>query len=873
MKTSFSILAFLLYALSLAAQEPQKISGHVLSYKNEPLSGATVWVTPGNKVVTTDSTGVFTVTVPAGKSVTIKVSFTGYETTEQTLNEASVNKPLLFVLKSDVLALSDVIVVGNTSPRSKLNSSISVSTLRPDDVQKAAPRTTAEIFRSIPGIRAEASGGDGNTNITVRGVPISSGGSKYLQLQEDGLPVLQFGDIAFATADIFLRADATIGRIEAIRGGSASTLATNSPAGIINFISKTGAVEGGGVAVSSGLDYGNFRTDFNYGAPIGNGVSYFVGGFYRVGQGPRTAGFAANNGGQLKFNINKQFSNGYVRLYAKYLNDRAAAYMPMPLQVTGTNSDPVYSNVPGFDAKKGALQSAYLLQDMGTGVNGELRRADVSDGMHPVSKTIGVELAFDLDNNWRIENRGRLAMNNGRFIAPFPAQVGSTASVLSTIAGATGWNLANARLSYANDGSAYTGSNAMLIHMFDVELNNMNNFVNDFKLKKKVEAGDITFGFFKSYQNVGMSWLWSSFLTDVNGNGLRPLLVTNSTGTVMNPGGQLQYGTPVWGNLRRNYDTRYDISAPYVAAALNVTRKLNIDASVRWDIGNVRGSYTGGSTAAKDMNGDGVISANEQKVESIDYNTTKPVKYNYNYGSYSIGANYKLDASKAIFARYSSGAVTKADRILFTSNVMADGSVRGFKDNIDQAELGFKSNYKAVGLFITGFYARVNEQGGFEATTQKVIENHYRSYGVELEAAARISRHFDIRGGATFTKAELTDGANKGNRPRRQSPFIYNLVPTYTAGRLSAGVTAIGTAGSYAQDDNQLKFKGYVLLNPFVSYKFTKALMMSVNANNVTNSLGITEAEENAITPNTTNIIRARSVTGRTIAATIAYQF
>jgi hypothetical protein len=46
--------------------------------------------------------------------------------------------------------LSDVVVTGVSNPRSKLSSSVSVSTLRNDDIAKAAPRTTAEIFRSIP---------------------------------------------------------------------------------------------------------------------------------------------------------------------------------------------------------------------------------------------------------------------------------------------------------------------------------------------------------------------------------------------------------------------------------------------------------------------------------------------------------------------------------------------------------------------------------------------------------------------------------------------------------------------------------------------------------------------------------------------------
>ena len=55
----------------------------------------------------------------------------------------------------------------------------------------------------VPGIcaRSRPVASESNANITVRGVPLSAGGSRYVQMQEDGLPVLLFGDIAFGTAD------------------------------------------------------------------------------------------------------------------------------------------------------------------------------------------------------------------------------------------------------------------------------------------------------------------------------------------------------------------------------------------------------------------------------------------------------------------------------------------------------------------------------------------------------------------------------------------------------------------------------------------------------------------------------------------------
>ena len=123
---------------------------------------------------------------------------------------------------------SDIIVTAVARGQNKLDSSVSVSSLNADQIQTTAPRSVAELFHNLPGIRSESSGGEGNANIAVRGLPVASGGAKFLQLQEDGLPVLEYGDITFGNADIFLRSDFNVQRVEAIRGGSASTFASNS---------------------------------------------------------------------------------------------------------------------------------------------------------------------------------------------------------------------------------------------------------------------------------------------------------------------------------------------------------------------------------------------------------------------------------------------------------------------------------------------------------------------------------------------------------------------------------------------------------------------------------------------------------------------
>lgn len=138
------------------------------------------------------------------------------------------------------LNLDEVVVTASPSGRTKMKSSDSVTSVGEEAITRSGATSAAEILRSVPGIRSESSGGEGNANITVRGAPVSAGGSRYVQMQEDGLPVLLFGDIAFGTPDQFLRTDYTTDRVEVVRGGSASTLASNAPGAIINFVSKNG---------------------------------------------------------------------------------------------------------------------------------------------------------------------------------------------------------------------------------------------------------------------------------------------------------------------------------------------------------------------------------------------------------------------------------------------------------------------------------------------------------------------------------------------------------------------------------------------------------------------------------------------------------
>ena len=108
--------------------------------------------------------------------------------------------------------------------------------------------------------------------------------------------------------------------------------------------------------------------------------------------------------------------------------------------------------------------------------------------------------------------------------------------------------------------------------------------------------------------------------------------------------------------------------------------------------------------------------------------------------------------------------------------------------------------------------------------------------------------------------------------PRRTPKFMYSFNPNVNIEKLSFGFFAVGSTKAFTQDSNKLIMPGYVIVNPYVSYRLLKNLTLNVNANNVFNSLAITEAEEGSL-EGTNGIIRARTLPGRTFGASVKFDF
>ncbi len=785
----------------------------------------------------------------------------------------------------------EIIVTATARGQNRLETSISVSTLSQETIVRLAPPSAADLIRQIPGIRSEASGGEGNANIAVRGLPVSTGGARYVQLQEDGLPILEFGDIIFGNADNFLRADRNVARVEAVRGGSASTFASNAPGAVINFISKTGKQEGGAIQASVGLDFETYRMDFDYGGRLADDLMFHVGGFYRTGEGARDIGFNGNDGGQIKANLTKEFASGYVRFYAKYLNDRTPTILPMPVEVRGTNGRPDYRGIAGFDPRRDALYSPFITQAVTLDGNNNPASFNINDGLSVESAAFGIETQFDIGSGWQVTNRFRFADNSGSFTSPFPAEAGAAQAIANGLGGAGSTiRFASGPNSGALANPATIGGNGLLTNvvMFNVRLNSLNNITNDLRISNNFDLGGarlaFTGGFYASRQTIDTDWLWTSQVQTVEGGGRAVLVdILNAGGGRVTQNGTAGFGASFFGNCcRRNYDVDYSTYAPFAAFSLELDR-LTLDLSARYDFGDANGTITGADSGfgngvtSFDFDRNGAISPAEARTSQLPLGQARPVNYNFGYLSYSLGANYLVTDDVGVFARYSRGGRHTADRSLFSPAVSAvNGGLPGGDDGViarvNQAELGVKYQSRGLSLYATGFYATTSETN-VEIAPVRLFDTEFEAYGLEVEGAYTAGP-FSLSAGATWTKADIVDAIDRttiGNTPRRQADLVYQATAQYADQTFTLGANIIGTTASFAQDNNGLRLPAFAQVNAFVAVRPIERVELGLNAANLFDSFGFTEAEEGLIPAN--GLVRARSIQGRTILASVRFDF
>lgn len=785
--------------------------------------------------------------------------------------------------KSDVVGLDRIVVTATSALKSKLRTSVSVTDLDQQQVLNFAPRSEAEVLHLIPGIRAESSAGPGgNSNITVRGLPLADGGAKYVQLQEDGLPTVAFGDMNFANNDYWLRYDYNVDLIQTVRGGSASTAASHAPGAVINFISKTGEVEGGAIGLSRGMTFNETRLDGSYGGKIAPGLRFHVGGYFRDGEGPRDTNTNSLHGYQIKGNLTKTFNGGkgFFRVNFKALDENAPTYTSMPARAT-RSGDTVsgFTPLPGYDIRTASQYSPYVSSMPTVGpVGTAVSTSSLHRGIVVKSKALGFEFENDAGAGVIVNNKFRYNKNSGSFQTTFASY--------NTLADILGGFPTGSEARYANGpkaGQTVTTANLEngLISTgpgINTQTPNANHWVNDLSASKKF--GNITArgGLYLSSQRVQQVWQISPLLQEVGSQGAL-IDVFNAAGAALTTMGMTGFNNN-WGDCcARQVDTSFNTTAPY--ASLNAeVGNWDFDASVRRDQLKARGTMAFGTAADRsvDVNGNGVIDGAENKVMLV--NTANPRQLNYSVGatSYSLGANFRIAQNLSVFGRTSKGARITADRVdlgvVDSNGKIKSGATNRFLGEVVQHEVGVKSRGQlaggSYGLFVTLFQTDTSEYSYDQTRIQRgldpIVVDKFKAKGVEFESAYTLGS-FGINANVTLNDMKNSAGFTPAATPK----IMYTIAPRYAFGPLTVGATVVGkTKSPNGNTPADGYYAGHTIINGFVTYDLTDNMVLSVNATNLTNKIASSGAVYTTSTPGLYNF---RPEAGRAVSASVRYNF
>jgi len=870
------LMLFLIFIPSaIFAQGKGSISGIILDETGQVLQGATVSIKGAGKSTGTDANGEYRFSNLAGGNYTVVVSSIGYKKTEKkiVLKEGE-NLKETFSLESESESLSEVVITGTSAPRTKLETSVAITSLGAKAIEDRAPISTAAILQTIPGFVVESSGGEVGNNLFARGIP-SAGAYEYVQIQEDGLPVFEDGALQFANADVFYRLDETVKKMEAVRGGSASIFASNAPGGIINFISKTGQNDFQGRAKISTSDYGLFRQDLNLsGAIVKDRLFFNVGGFYRVDDGVRDPGFKANRGGQGKANItykfNKNNEDDYVRINYKRLDDRNTFYLPIPLQ----NKNGKIEGIPGFDANYGTLTSSNFSHLSVPQVGGGTFDANLEDGVHPIVNAYGGEFSKKITNRITIKNAIKytdIDLNyNAIYSSGGPWSQDAYASDIQGLADAS-----NLNYSYVDNG-ATLNQNSLIMRADHWYIHkDMKNLANNFSVNIDLDPVKLTLGYYHSNWESKQYWNWSNYLVDVTDNPRLVNVENTATGIAHTYNGIERI---TW--LERDAMTKGKLNDFYADAEYKITEKLTLNGGLRYD----SNKYSGYRDMPNPTQNLGVL-ANNTADDNVA--TVKGAPYLYwNYDveeiSYTGAVNYVINSNMAAYTRYSHGFRSPIEESFYDNAADLSKLKNTF---VNQIELGYKYSNSFLNVNANLFHMGLENVAFTDILADGSSENKFadiNNYGLEVEANAsynvfRLSFNFTLQkpeyDNFTGTNADGTTFDYNGNEARRIPKFFCTLRPEIDITKqvsMYAQMTYFDK--KYTNQDNLQTLPAFKEIGAGINYR-VNMFRFAVDGSNLFNAVGLTEGNPRQTISSDSNIFMARPILGRAFRFSVAINF
>lgn len=808
--------------------------------------------------------------------------------------------------------VEELIVTGRAgaTKQRKVEASYAITTVSEEKLRLQAPVSVAEVLKNVPGFWVEASGGVGGANIRARGIPIE--GYAAIALQEDGLPIQHDGGLGFLNTDFAFRLDETTQRVEVVRGGPSSIFASYAPGGVVNFITRKGGDRFEGLVKAEVGDYGLYRGDAFVGGPVA-GFRVGLGGFYRKDDGIREPGFTANEGGQIRASIGRDFAGGSVDFNVKHVDDNSIFYLGIPLTF-GADGDT--AAVPGFDPNYGTLagpETANLIFRTNRGPFNfdQTRGSDVKLTQY----TFQAELEL---GGWQLKEGLRYKTSDFTRAALFPntpilaaARIAQDLARVPAALGAT-----SGRLTYVNGGQAFNvaGQNGTglvmdaFVRQQDITLDE---WINDLRIQRRFDFGaqshDVALGVYYANADETFQQRGSAVLIDVQDNArLLNLDALNAAGTVVatfTENGFSRYGTQF-----NNAEGSSNTLAFYASDEWRITDQLRIDLGFRWE----RIEFSGRNERASTTNlGQSPTFADDSFIGGTG--VFDALDRNFDDWGATIGVNYQFQPDLGAFARYTSAFRLPSLGDFITNPTNTAPRAQG----IDLAEAGFKIDRPLFTVYATAFYTAFDSQNFTEtrfdqATNAFVSRTEFAStnaFGVELEGSIRPTEWFDVGFNGTVQDPRLgdfifnervakvaglcplpSDTATAGADCLRKRDFSDNMqvrAPKVSVrvtpgvnlldGRLRAEVDLQYYGKRFSDIANTLIIPDYFLVNAHVRYNLTDRLSIYGYGSNLTNEIGLTEGNPRAgsfISGEAgARFYLARPELGRAFRAAVLYRF
>jgi iron complex outermembrane recepter protein len=812
----------------------------------------------------------------------------------------------------------DIVVTGQTTRnRPLITSSADITYADRDAIDRKAPRSTADMLELVPGIFVEGTAGQISNNYSVRG--LQGGGQRFVQLEEDGMPILYSG----GGADFFFDQDLTIDRLEAVKGGSSGVLTVNGAGATINFISKRpNFKEAEGAARVTAYDYGLKRGDFYYSQPITENLAFNVGGFIQSSPGVRENPFDYA-GWRLKGALEYKFDDGgYVRLSAKGGDIEYAYYATQPYafndgEIEGIPSlDTQFGNVGGDAFVNFAVPVSTFAHESG------FRTFSHRDGVKSKTAQIRLDIEKPVSESISLFAKARYFKYSYDFNGLFPGSgtgnAGLTSAVNYLTPGAT--SPIDGLLGLGQDafpdtvrfGIKNLRTGVVLGSNQTAELNalNGNGFLQRTVLNHDyIDGRDFGLnaggrweyegeGFSNSltagvmYYNVKRKQDQSataSVVNDVRTNSdvydIVALDAANNVIGTLSDNGLVSYGD--WGaGIRERKDSTVSL---YVNDEIAIG-DLRIDAGIRWE-----------SDSATALDGRNASAANAaariveirpgvfEQLIPVGVGGVVPTVGNTFDGTfdtrektqrkaaYTVGANYLITPDLSVYARYANGFQTNNVDPVTTIELYEVGVRYQYGRFFSGSATVFQTN------FDNQFYTFANPTN---PSLQQTLSADLRTKGVEIDFLVRPIDWFSINLQGVFQDPKLTrlqlDGADQGeafegNRPERTPATLFTISPVVQLpngfGEVYGRYKYVGDI--FADNGNGLALPSYGVTSLGATINLSDRLQASFNVDNLFDVVGLTEGNPRAGQTQaiTDGFFYARGIVGTTYGGSITMKF